>query len=98
MPNTDYSDYGNNTVPGVIPDLNLSSTDYSLLGPMYTIGLVLGSFLFAALAHLVNAMRLLGWGTVIWAIGEHMGGRGNRYIQSLGAPDGQSVGSSRARK
>ena len=40
-----------------------------VLGAMYTVGLIIASFVFAALAQTFNEMRLLGYGMLIWAGG-----------------------------
>ncbi|KAG1661260.1 hypothetical protein FOA52_003718 [Chlamydomonas sp. UWO 241] len=72
-PGEEYTDYADG-VPGLIPSLGLSTTQYSLLGPSFTIGIVFGSFGFAAAARHTQAMWLLAGGTVLWAVGSVLAG------------------------
>ena len=74
-PNQDYE----NGVPGLIPDLGLSLSSYSWLGPSFTIGLVVGSFIFAALAQTFNELRLMAYGIIVWAGGSVLTGFANSY-------------------
>ena len=60
---------GSAGAPGLTRDLNLSSLQYSLSGSLYTLGIVVSSFLFAALSKSFNEQRLLGWGMLIWCCG-----------------------------
>lgn len=47
---------------------------YSWLGPSFTAGLVFGSLVFAALALTFNELRLMGWGTLVWAAASILAG------------------------
>ncbi|GAX76565.1 hypothetical protein CEUSTIGMA_g4011.t1 [Chlamydomonas eustigma] len=69
-PNVDYQ-YG---TPGLIPDLNLSISQYSWLGPCFTAGLIVGAFIFATLSNSYNELRLLAIGTLFWATGSLIAG------------------------
>lgn len=42
---------------------------WQILGAMYTVGIIVASFVFASLAQTFNEMRLLGYGMLIWSGG-----------------------------
>ncbi|GAX76552.1 hypothetical protein CEUSTIGMA_g3998.t1 [Chlamydomonas eustigma] len=82
LPDPSSEDYTNGK-PGILMSLQISLLQFSILGSMYTVGLIIASFVFASLAQTLNEMRLLGWGMLGWAVGVMLTGLSNSFVMML---------------